>query len=294
MLLLSFQLAPAFGYELFPGKWPNATTVMYVSIPGANGLWNTAFEGAMNQWSQDTIFSYSILRGQYADPCSDPNVHFKKKNGVAFSATDCGLSWGSGVLAVTSVWTNPPSVITQAGVIFNSNEVWDVYAGPRVPSAVDFRRVAVHELGHVLGLGHEAVVPAIMAAYISDIENPTADDIAGVSAKYGPPVPLDTDADGISDSADNCINVANGTLLPDAGGQSQRDTDGDGYGNICDPDFNNNGIVDSQDGALLKAAFGSPAFPDRDLNGNGVVDSNDGARLKASFGQPPGPAAGRP
>lgn len=48
-------------------------------------------------------------------------------------------------------------------------------------------------------------------------------------------------------------------------------------------------MVDSQDGALLKAAFGQPGFPDRDLNGNGLVDSQDTAILKAYFGKPPGP-----
>ena len=93
---------------------------------------------------------------------------------------------------------------------------------------------------------------------------------------------VDSDADGVADDLDNCTLVAN---------TNQRDTNGDGFGNICDPDFNNNGLVDSQDGALLKAAFGSAGFPDRDLNGNGVVDSQDGALLKARFGQPPGPAA---
>ena len=95
----------------------------------------------------------------------------------------------------------------------------------------------------------------------------------------------DTDGDGLADELDNCTLVANATQL---------DTNRDGYGNICDPDFNNNGIVDSQDGALLKAAFGSGGFPDRDLNGNGIVDSNDGARLKARFGQAPGPSGLRP
>lgn len=95
----------------------------------------------------------------------------------------------------------------------------------------------------------------------------------------------DSDSDGVSDTTDNCTLIAN---------VSQLDTNGDGIGNRCDADFNNNGIVDSQDGALLKAAFGSAAFPDRDLNGNGIVDSNDGARLKAKFGRPPGPSGLRP
>ena len=72
------------------------------------------------------------------------------------------------------------------------------------------------------------------------------------------------------------------------------DSNGDGYGNFCDADFNNNGVVDSQDGALLKAAFGSALFPERDINGNGVVDSQDGALLKSRFGQPPGPSGVAP
>ena len=101
----------------------------------------------------------------------------------------------------------------------------------------------------------------------------------------------DTDADGAHDGQDNCSAAPNGPLVTDSGGLSQLDTNSDGYGNRCDPDFNNNGVVDSQDGSLFKAAFGSTAFPDRDLNGNGSVDSQDGAILKARFGQSPGPSA---
>jgi len=40
------------------------------------------------------------------------------------------------------------------------------------------------------------------------------------------PKPLDTDGDGIPDSADNCPTIANA---------DQRDNDGDGIGNACDP-----------------------------------------------------------
>jgi len=100
-----------------------------------------------------------------------------------------------------------------------------------------------------------------------------------------PPPPPDADGDGVPDATDNCTLVVNA---------SQLDTNGDGYGNLCDADLNNNGVVDSQDGALLKAAFGSALFPDRDLNGNGVVDSQDGALLKSRFGQPPGPSGVAP
>jgi hypothetical protein len=102
---------------------------------------------------------------------------------------------------------------------------------------------------------------------------------------YAPIVPLDTDGDGIADlfdvEADNCTEVVN---VP------QRDTDNDGYGNMCDPDFDQNGVVDPIDFSLLKSRFGQPGFPDQDLNGNGIVDPGDFSRLKSMFGQPPGPS----
>lgn len=92
----------------------------------------------------------------------------------------------------------------------------------------------------------------------------------------------DTDGDGISDSSDNCILIANPT---------QCDTDGDGFGNGCDADFNNNGVVDPADFSILKSAFGSNDAPDQDLNCNGIVDPADFSLLKSSFGLPSGPSA---
>ena len=49
---------------------------------------------------------------------------------------------------------------------------------------------------------------------------------------------IDGDSDGVLDYLDNCSTDAN---------PSQGDTDGDDYGNRCDGDFDNNGIVDSND-----------------------------------------------
>jgi hypothetical protein len=94
----------------------------------------------------------------------------------------------------------------------------------------------------------------------------------------------DFDGDGIEDTEDNCIEVVN---------PEQRDTDRDGFGNICDPDFNQNNIVDPADFSLLKQRFGQTGFPDQDLNGNGIVDPVDFSLLKQRLGHAPGPSGVR-
>jgi len=98
----------------------------------------------------------------------------------------------------------------------------------------------------------------------------------------------DTDGDGVDDSLDNCILVANA---------DQRDTNGDGFGNACDADINNDCGVNFGDLAALKAAFiPNPYSPDADFNGDGLVNFGDLARMKQTFfnSTMPGPGPGIP
>jgi hypothetical protein len=110
-------------------------------------------------------------------------------------------------------------------------------------------------------------------------------DAAGASATDRVVVEIaglpDSDGDGIPDDRDNCINLFN----PD-----QRDSDGDGFGNRCDADLNNDGAVNMADLDLFRQRFGS-SDPDADLNGDGVVNFADLAIFRSLFGQPPGPSA---
>jgi len=94
-----------------------------------------------------------------------------------------------------------------------------------------------------------------------------------------PPV-VDVDGDGVEDAVDNCTAEAN---------SAQRDTNGDGYGNMCDADLDQSGFVDFTDLTLFSNVFFS-ADADADLNGSGFVDFADLTLFSDSFFQAPGPS----
>lgn len=106
-------------------------------------------------------------------------------------------------------------------------------------------------------------------------------EIITVRSKTGGLLCQDTDFDGINDFGDNCTLVHN----PD-----QRDTDGDGYGNFCDPDLNNDGRVNFRDLEIIAAVFFG-TDPDADLNGDGIVNFGDLDIVRQFFFGPPGPSA---
>jgi hypothetical protein len=91
---------------------------------------------------------------------------------------------------------------------------------------------------------------------------------------------IDTDSDSVVDSIDNCTVIANG---------QQTDSDGDMYGNACDADFNNDGVVNGLDVGPFVDQFGT-AGPDADFNEDGVVNGLDVGPFTNMFGQGPGPS----
>ncbi len=104
----------------------------------------------------------------------------------------------------------------------------------------------------------------------------------------------DLDGDGVADSDDDCLEIAN----PD-----QRDTDGDGFGNLCDPDVDQDGVVTARgmgatrgEGDLDRlariAALGGH-LPDLDLDGDHRVDASDLAIAQLWLLLPPGPSGRR-
>ena len=95
---------------------------------------------------------------------------------------------------------------------------------------------------------------------------------------------IDSDGDGVPDNLDNCTLVAN---------TDQRDTNGDGFGNICDADLNGDLTVNLSDFSLFRSAFGT-ASPDADFNGDGSVNLSDFSLFRGMFGNPSGPSGLNP
>jgi hypothetical protein len=96
----------------------------------------------------------------------------------------------------------------------------------------------------------------------------------------------DQDEDGAGDIEDNCLILAN---------PNQHDTDLDGYGNLCDADFDGDEAVGSTDFTAFKQAFqtieGGPGYDaDIDLNGDGAIGGPDFTLFRDMYQGPPGPS----
>jgi hypothetical protein len=143
----------------------------------------------------------------------------------------------------------------------------------------NYRTTRVQGVGTVAGQGNQTDVDPVFAnpgagdyhqlPVSPTIDAGTADPLAGsfdfdgemrllgsapdIGADESPV--RDRDGDGVNDTADNCISLAN----PD-----QADNEADGQGDVCDPDDDNDGVADQADSCPL-----DPSEDQRDTDGDG-------------------------
>jgi matrixin len=191
-----------------PIEWnKNRTVLMHLSLPAGGPFldgsdsFNAIAESALNIWNQNLVhMQFAVDRNSILPPSYDDG-----NTSVIMSNTIYGDAFDGNTLAVTLTISRDNHLI-EADVIFNSKWSWDSYGGPGGGDP-DFRRVALHEFGHVLGLDHpdEAGqhVAAIMNSIISNTDTLQADDINGAKSIY------DSGPDFLSTNpAPNLVNLS--------------------------------------------------------------------------------------
>ncbi len=152
------------------------------------GSYNQVFNGAVTTWDG----YLENLHIQTVDGSGAFGVNTQNNICEAgFGAAVDGSSLGNDILAVTEIYYYPgsPNTFAPTDIVFGTSYAWNSYRGPLQDSPLDLRRVALHELGHFIGLDHPdqhgQTVDAIMNSRISDTDDLTADDIAGGQSLYG-------------------------------------------------------------------------------------------------------------
>ena len=190
-------------YNFLGHRWPLGAIPMELQLGNAARLldgssdWNDCATDGLNEWN-------SVMGGTgvWFNPVLDsphPPAEDDGRSHVFFADDTFGTPFGAQVLAVTSSFFNIQEGVdeaTESDIIFNNSKRFNCYRGsrrlgpePERRNINDLRRVATHEFGHALGLGHPdddgQEVTALMNGVISDIDVLQFDDIRGVLTLYG-------------------------------------------------------------------------------------------------------------
>lgn len=169
---MSDENAPNIGSSLFDGSTS----------------WDEVVRSSMAEWNEH-LDRITLVEGESTAPHAPGNG----VNEVFFAKDIYGEEFGENVLGVTLSETSTagPNLWAESDIVINTDgPVWNSYRGPRRAFSVDLRRVATHELGHLLGLDHPdedfpaQEVDAVMNSTVSNTDVLQADDIAGAVAIY--------------------------------------------------------------------------------------------------------------
>jgi hypothetical protein len=153
--------------------------------PG-NPDWRTEFSTALGRWNSSSGF-FSLTTDPGIGASTPGECDSNDPNSVFFDEDSCGSAFGGSTLARarTSFFSDGESI--HSDIIFNTAFTWGAYNDSRNlhPGVIDFRRVAVHEVGHTMGLGHGYNSSTIMYFQSNDTIDPQIDDLDALKSRYG-------------------------------------------------------------------------------------------------------------
>ncbi|KAH6761483.1 hypothetical protein C2S52_018916 [Perilla frutescens var. hirtella] len=159
-------------FSFFPGnpRWPSSKTLLtYNFLPNFPTSAMSPVARAFQKWASVTRFTFARAQNnQNADLV------------IGFHRRDHGDGYPFDGPNGTLAHAFAP---TDGRFHYDADEQWSDGA---VVNAFDLETVALHEIGHLLGLGHSAVEAAIMYSSIgtAQIKNLHADDIEGIRTLY--------------------------------------------------------------------------------------------------------------
>jgi hypothetical protein len=160
-------------------RWPAGATLRWTVVASLPG-WSVqslaeVYRDALAMWS-----AVSAVKFEYTGNSSRANILIGARR----------IDGPAGVLAEAELPCGRITPSTQLRAWFDISERWVVAANPP-PGSVDFLRVAGHEFGHNLGIGHnsDGIINALMDPTVSHIRSLQNWDIAQAVMRYGSVAP---------------------------------------------------------------------------------------------------------